>query len=168
MNTITVNTRRAVKTDAEAIANVHDRSWWNAYSGMVPHKALHRMVQKRGAAWWLNALDHKTIILVLEMQDHIVGYATIGRNRVRTLPFDGEIYEIYLLPEYQGIGFGAHLFLAALSELNRRDLKGTVVWVLADNEPAIRFYKNAGGRPIAEGKETFDGKDLKKIAFAWD
>ena len=168
MSTITANTRRALKADAEAIASVHDLSWWNAYSGMVPHKALARMIQRRGAAWWNNAIERATVILVLEMQDRIVGYATIGRNRVKTLPFDGEIYEIYLLPEYQGVGLGAHLFLSALHELKRRDLSGTVVWVLEDNEPALQFYENAGGHRIAEGKESFDGKDLKKIAFSWD
>jgi ribosomal protein S18 acetylase RimI-like enzyme len=168
MSTLTVNTRRASKNDAEAIATVHDHSWSNAYGGLVPHKALARMVQRRGPAWWANAIARHTVILVLEMQGQVVGYATIGRNRVKTLPFDGEIYELYLLPEYQGIGLGAHLFLSAMAELKRRSLKGLVVWVLADNDPAIRFYRNAGGRQIATGKETFDGKDLKKLAFAWD
>jgi len=168
MSTLTINTRRAARDDAEAIATVHDRSWQNAYSGLVPHKALNRMVQRRGAAWWSNAIDRHTVILVLEIKNQIVGYATIGRNRVKTLPFDGEIYEIYLLPEYQGVGLGSHLFLSAMGELKRRSLKSAVVWVLADNNSAIRFYKNAGGRQIAEGKETFDGKDLKKLAFAWD
>lgn len=168
MSTLTVNTRRAIREDSEAIASVHDLSWQNAYSGMVPHSALNRMVQRRGAAWWANAIDRHTVILVLEMKDKIVGYATIGRNRVKTLPFDGEIYEVYLLPEYQGVGLGVHLFLSAMGELKRRDLKGTVVWVLAENTSAIKFYENAGGRPIAKGTETFDGKDLKKIAYAWD
>ncbi len=168
MSTLTFNTRRAIRADAEAIAFVHDKSWQNAYSGMVPHNALNAMVQRRGAAWWSTAIDRHTIILVLEIKDKIVGYATIGRNRVKTLPFDGEIYEVYLLPEYQGVGLGVHLFLSAMAELNRRSLKGTVVWVLADNSSAIKFYENAGGRQIAEGKETFDGKDLKKLAYAWD
>ena len=104
---------------------------------------------------------------LLEMQGKSVGYATIGRNRVKTLPFDGEVYELYLMPEYQGIGAGSHLFLAAMGELKRRGLSGAVVWVLADNDPAIRFYENAGGRQVAEGRETFDDQDLKKIAFAW-
>lgn len=168
MSTITVETRRAQRADADTIAKVHDKAWWNAYSGMVPHQALARMVQRRGPAWWASAIARRTVILVLEMQGKIVGYATIGRNRVKTLPFDGEIYEIYLLPEYQGVGLGAHLFLAALGELKRRGLKGSVVWVLADNEPAVRFYKNAGGREIASGRESFDGVTLKKLAFGWD
>lgn len=168
MSTITAQTRRASREDAIDIANIHDASWLNAYSGMVPHKALNRMIQRRGAAWWADAIARKTVILVLELQDKIVGYATLGRNRVKTLPFDGEIYEIYLLPEYQGVGLGTHLFIAARSELARRGLQGTVVWALEDNDPALRFYKNAGGKAIAHGKESFDGEDLQKVAFSWD
>ncbi|MCB1386317.1 MAG: GNAT family N-acetyltransferase [Nitratireductor sp.] len=168
MNTLTVNIRRAGGEDAEAIARIHDASWWNAYSGMIPAKALARMIQRRGSAWWQAAIGRHTVILLLEMQGKTAGYATIGRNRVQTLPFDGEVYELYLLPEYQGVGAGSQLFLAAMGEIRRRSLKGIVVWVLADNQPAIRFYENAGGRRIAEGRETFDGRDLKKICYAWD
>lgn len=168
MRTVIANTRRALKEDAQEIALVHDDAWTNAYSGIVPHKALTRMIRRRGETWWADAIARKTVILVLEIQDKIVGYATLGRNRVKTLPFDGEIYEIYLLPEYQGIGLGTHLFIAARSELARRGLKGTVVWALEENLPALSFYKNAGGNEIAEGKENFDGKDLQKVAFSWN
>ena len=168
MSTITVNLRRAGLSDSGAIAEVHDRAWMNAYAGIVPHKALAGMVQRRGETWWANAIRRQTVILVLEMDERIVGYATIGRNRVQTLPFSGEIYEVYLLPEYQGVGLGTRLFLAARSELQRRSLKGTVVWVLAENEPAMRFYRNAGGRRIAEGCENFNGRNMRKVAFAWD
>lgn len=168
MGTLTLNIRRAGREDAELIAGVHDASWWNAYSGLIPAQALSRMVHRRGAAWWAAAIDRRTVILLLEMQGKTVGYATIGRNRVSTLPQAGEVYELYLLPEYQGVGAGAHLFLAALGELQRRGLKGSVVWVLADNHPAVRFYENAGGRLIAEGSETFDGRDLRKLCYAWD
>ena len=167
MGTLTLNIRRAGKADAGDIAAIHDAAWWNAYSGMIPPRALTRMIQRRGANWWRSAIDRQTVILLLEMQGKAVGYATIGRNRVKTLPFDGEVYELYLMPEYQGIGAGSHLFLAAMGELKRRGLSGAVVWVLADNDPAIRFYENAGGRQVAEGRETFDDQDLKKIAFAW-
>lgn len=168
MTITTAQVRRATREDSIDIAAIHDSSWVNAYSGMIPHKSLHRMIQRRGPAWWSDAIARKTVILVLELKDKIIGYATLGRNRVKTLPFDGEIYEIYLLPEYQGVGLGTHLFIAARSELARRGLQGTIVWSLKDNDPALRFYGNAGGQEIAHGSETFDGKDLKKIAFSWD
>lgn len=168
MGIVAIETRRAGPQDAGEIAAVHDSAWTTAYAGLVPHKALSRMIRRRGARWWENAIRRSTVVLVIEMAGQVAGYATLGRNRVSTLPHAGEIYELYLLPEYQGIGLGARLFLAARGELRRRGLKGAVVWVLADNAPAIGFYRNAGGRVVAEGVEQFDGKKLAKLAFAWD
>jgi ribosomal protein S18 acetylase RimI-like enzyme len=168
MGTLAIGTRRAGPSDAGAIAEVHDAAWWNAYAGIVPYAALSRMIRRRGERWWAEAIRRSTVVIIIEVGDHVAGYATLGRNRVTTLPFGGEVYELYLKPEYQGIGLGEKLFLAARGELKRRGLAGAVVWVLADNDPAIRFYENAGGRAVAEGSEHFDGQRLRKLAYAWD
>ena len=168
MGTLVIEIRRAEPKDASGIASVHDSAWANAYDGIVPHGALHRMIRRRGEKWWADAIRRSTIVLVLEIDGKIVGYATIGRNRVSTLPYDGEIYELYLNPEHQGIGLGTRLFLAARSELKRRKLSGSVVWVLAENDRAISFYENAGGRAVAEGAEHFDGDRLTKLAYCFD
>ena len=168
MSTISIDIRRADPEDAAAIAHTHDASWRHAYAGLLPYRALDAMVRRRGAGWWERAIRNSTEILVLDVGGKIAGYVTLGPNRVSTLPFDGEIYEIYLLPEYQGLGFGERLFTAARRELHQRGLQGLVVWALEDNISAIRFYQNAGGRDVAEGSETFDGKNLRKIAFAWN
>ncbi len=167
MFTIVAETRRAVPDDACDIADVHAQSWKNAYSGIVPYKALTRMINRRDAGWWANAIRRSTIILVAELNDEVAGYVTLGPNRVSTFPYQGEIYEIYLKPEFQGIGLGSKLFMDARSELKRRAYKGTAVWVLADNNPAISFYENAGGKAIAKGSEHFDDKRLEKVAFGW-
>jgi len=42
-----------------------------------------------------------------------------------------------------------------------------VVWALADNESACRFYQNAGGRKVARASERFGSTQLSKIAYAW-
>ncbi len=168
MSTLAIDTRRAEARDAGGISAVHDASWRQAYTGMIPHKALDTMVRRRDEAWWSRAIRYSTRILVLEVMGEIVGYATVGSNRVSTLPQNGEVYELYLLPEYQGVGLGKRLFLAAREELAKLGLAGCVVWVLEDNNPAIRFYRNAGGNDIAEGSETFSGTKLGKVAFAFD
>ncbi len=168
MSTIAIDIRRATPDDASGIAETHDTSWRHAYTGVLPHKSLDSMVRRRGVGWWERAIRHSTNILVLDIGEEIVGYVTLGPNRVSTLPFEGEIYELYLKPEYQGVGFGKKLFSLARRELARIGMKGCVVWALEENENAVRFYSNAGGRDVAEGNETFDGSLLKKIAFAWN
>jgi ribosomal protein S18 acetylase RimI-like enzyme len=167
MKTNVIGVRRAEVRDAEAITAVHDAAWRYAYDGMIPAKELARIVARRGARWWDRAIRRGTAILVLEVGGTLCGYATVGPNRARNLPQKGEVYEIYLKPEYQGIGLGTRLFLAARRELARFGFDSVVVWALADNDGACGFYRNAGGRKIARANERFGEIALTKIAFAW-
>ena len=168
MNTLTIDIRKAELKDAAAIADVHQDAWRGAYSGIIPHRALTRMINRRGPDWWANAIRRAATVLVIEIGGTLAGYATIGRNRARELAQQGEIYELYLRPEYQGIGLGSRLFAAARRKLADSGLHGMVVWALEENTGALSFYEGAGGRDIAEGVEVFDQKALKKVAFVWD
>lgn len=168
MNTLTIGIRTAEPQDAAAIAEVHHQAWRGAYAGIIPHKALTAMINRRGRDWWASAIRRAATVLVVEIGGCVAGYATVGRNRARELKQQGEIYELYLRPEYQGIGLGTRLFTAARQRLGALGFRGMVVWALEDNENALAFYAGAGGRDVAEGVEVFDQKALKKVAFVWD
>jgi len=168
MNTMTIDIRRAEPRDAGAIADVHNAAWRGAYAGIIPHKALTAMINRRGRDWWATAIRRAASILVIEIGGEVAGYATLGRNRARELPQQGEIYELYLKPECQGIGLGSRLFRAAREKLAAHGMKGLVVWALEENLNALDFYAGAGGRDIAEGVEVFDSKALRKVAFIWE
>ena len=71
---------------------------------------------RRGPRWWDRAIRRGTAILVLELGNVVCGYATIGPNRARNLAQKGEVYELYLKPEYQGIGLGI-LLLQYIADL---------------------------------------------------
>lgn len=168
MKALTTDIRRAEPRDAEAISDVHQHAWRGAYAGIIPHKALNAMLQRRGAEWWRRAISRSAYVLVADCGGTVSGYATLGPNRARLLPQKGEVYELYVRPEYQGVGLGSRLFSTALHCLKEQGLEGAVVWALAENDIALDFYRGAGGRDVAEGVETFDGKALKKIAFVWN
>ena len=168
MNTLIIDIRRAEPRDAAAIADVHQQAWQGAYAGIIPHRALTSMINRRGPDWWANAIRRAATVLVVEIGGEIAGYTTVGRNRARELRQQGEIYELYLRPEYQGIGLGTRLFAAARARLADNGLKGLVVWALEENQNALAFYAGAGGRDIAEGVEIFEQKALKKVAFVWE
>ena len=168
MTTLAIDIRKAEPRDADAIAEVHQAAWRGAYAGIIPHRALTSMIGRRGPQWWSHAIKRATTILIVEIGGKVAGYATIGRNRARELSQQGEIYELYLKPECQGIGLGTRLFAAARARLTAHGMKGLVVWALEDNRGALDFYAGAGGRDIAEGVEVFEQKALRKVAFVWD
>ncbi len=163
-----IGIRRAEVADAGRIADVHDAAWRQAYRGIIPGRDLEKMIARRGPLWWRRALHRHTAVLVLEVGGDIVGYATLGPNRMRMLPQAGEIYEIYLLPEHQGLGFGRSLFDAARLELRRYGLASFSVRVLADNESAVAFYRRMGGRMAAETGERIGEATLPVAVFGFD
>ncbi len=167
MKTLSIDVRRAEPQDARAISETHREAWTQAYAGLIPHKPLTLMLERRGENWWRKATRGPATLLVLDVAGQIAGYATVGLNRARALPYDGEVYELYLRPEFQGIGLGRRLFGESRRLLKSLGCEGMVVWCLEDSEHAARFFRRHGGVDIAEGMEDFDGVQLKKLGFVW-
>ena len=167
MSTVLIEIRRAKANDAAAVAEAHDEAWRTAYQGIIPGAELRRLINRRGPTWWDSAIRKGSRIALLQFGDKIAGYANYGRNRARSLYYDGEIYELYLRPEYQGLGFGRRLFTAARRDLAQSALKSLIVWALSENETAVEFYRALGGRMVARSSEKFGPKSLDKVAFAW-
>jgi ribosomal protein S18 acetylase RimI-like enzyme len=134
---------------------------------LIPGPELEKLVSRRGPSWWDTAIRRGSRISLLIFGDEIAGYANYGKNRAKSLPYAGEVYELYLKPEYQGLGFGRRLFTTAKRDLAQSGQTNMVVWVLSDNEPAVGFYRALGGRTVARSTERFGAKVLDKIAFAW-
>lgn len=165
MTSITISIRRARTDDAADLSHVFDTTWREAYQGVLPAIALERMISRRGPRWWASTIGRGRPLVVLDVGDKVVGYVSYGRCRDRSLPADGEIDELYLAPEYQGLGFGKRLFKAVCNDLDDRGAKRVAVWCLTDNERGCDFYRRLGGRLIAETNERFGGSNLAKTCF---
>ena len=167
-STVVIEIRRAKPNDAGAVAGTHDEAWRTAYRGIIPGGELEKLISRRGPAWWESAIRKGSRVSLLVFGERIAGYANYGRNRARSLQYDGEVYELYLRPEFQGLGFGRRLFTAARRDLCQSGMKSLVVWALSDNDPAVDFYRALGGRAVARSSEKFGVRTLDKVAFGWN
>src|SRR3978361_1733914 len=167
MSTTLIEVRPAKPAAASAGASTHHAPRRNAYQGIIPGAELEKLINRRGPQWWDSAIRKGSRVSVLVFGDKVAGYANYGRNRARSLQFEGERYELYLRPEFQGLGFGRRLFTSAKRDLVQSGLKSMVIWALSDNEGATEFYRNLGGRMVARSSERFGPKSLDKVAFAW-
>jgi ribosomal protein S18 acetylase RimI-like enzyme len=165
--TVEIAIRRSVAEDAAALTALHAEAWRYAYRGIIPGLVLERMIARRGPGWWrrMSAVGGTTTIL--EFGKTAAGYATYGRSRFARLGAEGEIYELYLKPEFHGAGLGRQLFRAARNELRAAGLRGLIVRSLAENETACRFYRAMGGREFGRGSERIGGTRLAILAFHW-
>jgi ribosomal protein S18 acetylase RimI-like enzyme len=163
-----ITIRDARENDAEAIAEVHDAAWRHAYRGIIPGRELERMIARRGPTWWRSAIVRRSRLVVLDFDDAIGGYASYGRTRVPALAYGGEIFELYIAPEFQGLGFGKRLFAAARKDLAEHGYGSFLVWALAENEPALAFYRRLGGKVVRRAYERFGTELRERVAFAFD
>ena len=104
-----IKVRKGKLADAQSVAEAFRQSWTQAYRGVIPHTHLENMIRRRGADWWSNVIKSGDSLIVIEKAGAIAGYATLGFSRTRG-PYQGEIYELYIAPVYQGLGLGEHLF----------------------------------------------------------
>lgn len=159
-------TRWSTEADSRDLAEVHVAAWRYAYAGIIPGLTLERMVARRGPSWWRRMHERGFRALVLDCDGVLAGYATLGRSRVPAVR-RGEIYELYLRPEFQGCGLGRQLFGGARARLRQNGLDSLIVWALAENALACRFYRGMGGAPSARARERFCGVPLDKVGFVW-
>lgn len=167
MTTDLIDLRAARTADCEALAGIHNEAWLGAYRGVLHGVDLQKMVSRRGPAWWQGALSRGVDIKILSLADVPAGYATYGPCRLSGTGMEGEIYELYLKPEYQGLGFGRMLFEHVHETLEARGLKGMAIQVLSDNEPARAFYKSVGGRLAAKSWYRLGGKKMALSIYTW-
>ena len=159
MTSLVIDVRPARTADGAALSDVYAAAWREAYSGIIPALTLERMICRRGPSWWGGTIQRRSV-LVLDAGGDIAGYATFGSAHNQLRPGAAEIQEIYLAPEYQGIGLGKRLFTGALRAIGSKGYAVVVVRALAENDRANEFYLRRGGRLLARTEEALGGRAL--------
>lgn len=139
---------KKMETDDEirGKAYVHWKSWQEAYPGIVDPQYLDDLTLEKCESIAYRRTDN---IIIAKDGDRVVGFVGYGEYRNDELENIGEVYAIYILAEYYGYGVGYQLMQAALSKLSQ--YRKVAVWVLKENERAIRFYERCG--------YCFDGRE---------
>jgi len=157
--------REAILEDAGAIARIHVDTWRVAYAGIVPDAFLAKLSEEQRIQSWQDQLtDGRTMTLVAEKEGQVIGWASGGASRDPDAHGEAEIYAIYLSSAHWGCGVGRELM--AMMEETLPDHQGATLWVLQDNQRAIRFYEKMGYRPDGAKKEIhLGGKGLCELRF---
>jgi len=150
-----------------AIAQIHAAAWREAYMGILAQTTLDAMIARRSPAHWVGILERSRTIRVIEFDGKIAGYSSSGSARDHVVLAKSEIYEIYLAPEYQGVGLGRQLFSETRDAAVKTHGPGLIVWVLTQNQRAMTFYLALGGRKGPGGTERLGVNTLEKSSFVW-
>lgn len=139
---------KQMETEAEVRgkAYVHWYCWHTVYAGMVDQAYLDELTLGKMEEKAFRSTDN---ILVAKDGCRVVGFVGYGKSE-EAGPEAGEIFTLYVLPAYFGMGLGLRLMNAALERL--QDYRQIRVWLLKENKRAYRFYQKCGFTPDGNEK----------------
>ena len=166
--------RDALPTDAQVIAQIHVRSWQQAYRELLPSDFLDSLsvTLPRREAYWRDAITRRECnVLVAEVAGQVVGWIAVGpcRDQERSGVGRGEVQAIYVLADLWGKGIGTALWQAGSGLLFDQSYKHLSLWVLAANVRAIRFYQRRGGMEEPDSRRSLlrGGVTLEEVRYVW-
>jgi len=162
--------RKAVYEDAETIANIHVSSWKNTYKDLIDEKDISNMTYDNRKILWeavLKVQNEDRCTFVIHDAEKIVGFISGGPERTKRFEYDAEIYNIYLLPNYQKQGLGAQLLKVFAEEMNLKNHKSILVWILKQN-PSSRFYERYQAKPVGTEQTSIGEGTYQETAYGWE
>ena len=172
---MTIEYREAAPEDASGIARVHVDSWRTTYVGIIPEETLANLSVERREAGWLESIRREANFVYVAVDgEEIVGFICGGPEREESMrqsdgmPFDAELYALYVLEGCHGQGAGSKLFHLLADRLVMAGFARMLVWVLTDNEIGRRFYEAKGGVFETRRMIRIVGVDLEETGYGWD
>ena len=141
--------RRALPSDARAIAHVHISSWQEAYRDLMPApylNALQASLAHRESFWRRSIESGESTLWVAQVDKDVVGWISVGPSRDEDAAGQnaGEVMAIYVQASHWHTGVGLALWNAGVQYLTEQGHAHLTLWVLSQNARAIRFYRRAG------------------------
>lgn len=145
--------RRRTKEDCKAIAHVVTVGWNETYKGIVPDYFLEELKtnEEERANNMLSKFDeNNNHQFVLEINNEVVGFVNFGASEDDEYKC-GEIFALYIISKYKGLGLGKKLVEAATKELKEMGFNSMIIACLKGN-PSNEFYKHIGGAYVKDGE----------------
>lgn len=164
-----VNIRLATTNDIQGIAHVEVDSWKKTYKGIITTKFLKRLTHEWSEKRHTNILyDSKKFTYVAENETgEVIGFAAAGIEDNPLIHFEGELYTLYLLEEYQRKGIGKKLISSVTDYFQDMSINSMLLYVLKENHSAREFYKVLGGQEIHQGVIQLGELKYKCMIYGW-
>lgn len=164
-----VRFREATIADCSAVARVHVRSWQESFAGIVPQIFLDGMsVERRARAFEEGFAAPSYKMYVAESAGHgVIGFVDCGAPRENVGAYAGELYAVYILPEFQRRGVGQKLFNLAAESLAGEGRCSMYLYAL-EASPYRSFYEKMGGKVVGRKQVEMVGARFDELVYGWD
>lgn len=153
--------RKAVPEDALGITIVNVYTWKTTYPGLMPDKVIDSRIAEliERAEKCRIDIEQNDNFFVAAIGHTIIGFCCYGISRNKIYNTSGEIYALYALKGYQGLGVGKALFSAGTNALKDRGYSSMIINCLYGNL-SLGFYQHMGGKIVAQRQDIIKGKRI--------
>jgi ribosomal protein S18 acetylase RimI-like enzyme len=160
--------RKASPADAKGIAQVHIKSWQQAYCDLMPAEylnALDATLARREFFWMASIESGESNVWVAQVDGQVVGWIAVGASRDDdgAAANAGEVMALYVVAAHWQTGVGPALWNAGVQYLSEQGFEQLTLWVLAGNDRAIRFYRRAGCVEEAGSERNLERGGVKLV-----
>src|SRR5215831_15393858 len=165
MGEITI--RAARPGDARGIALLDIETWRATYAGVLSAAYLVGLSERRREAGWRSVIlrEPRDVRVAVDPSGEILGFASCGQNRGDRF-FTGEVFTLYVAPDWQNRGIGRRLLIALFRRLVAAGRHSAILWVLSDN-PARFFYERLGAQQVSRRSLAVGGSNIGATAYGW-
>jgi ribosomal protein S18 acetylase RimI-like enzyme len=165
MNGIKIRTGRPA--DAAGIASLDVETWRTTYAGVLSVPYLVGLSPARREIGWRHVLSKEPgdVRVAVDPTGAVIGFGSCGPCRGDS-HFQGEVFTLYVGPDWQNQGIGRRLLIALFSRLVSAGRSSAIIWVLRDN-PARFFYQRLGGRQVSCRGLVVGGTTVAADAYGW-
>jgi len=165
MSEITIRAARA--TDARGIATLDVETWRATYAGLLSAAYLTGLSTRRRELGWAHVIrrEPRDVRVATDSEGRILGFGSCGLCRGER-DFTGEVFTLYVGPDWQNRGVGRGLLLALFARLVASGRRSAIIWVLRDN-PGRFFYERLNGRQVSRKMLAIDGMSVEATAYGW-
>ena len=125
-------------------------------------------VEKRAKAFEGRFSDDDYRMYVAEVAGRgVVGFADFGEARETIAGYEGELYAIYLLAEFQRKGIGERLFKRGVQFHIKSGRSSMYLLALAES-PYKSFYEKMGGQVVGRKQIEIEGVMYDELVYGWE
>src|SRR6266446_23695 len=165
MDHITIRSARL--EDARSIARLDVETWRATYAGVLSASYLVGLSERRRELGWRSVIlrEPRDVRVAVGDGGLMLGFGSCGPNR-GDRRFTGEVFTLYVAPDWQNQGIGRRLLIALFRRLVAAGRRSAILWVLRDN-PSRFFYARLGGHQVTHKTLAVAGSAVQAVAYGW-
>lgn len=162
------NIRKATLDDASAIAKINYDGWTKNFRGIIDDIHLDTRDLVRREMKMRERLDNEdasSIILVYEKEWKVLWFVHGGVSRDEYIPYEAEIYAIYIAQEVQWQGIGKILMNVMMETDMFKNKKSFFLRTLRDQKATRWFYEKFWGKLFLEEEKEIGDKKYPMVCY---